>query len=472
MKKILVLIFCLLPLTPRAQINYAPLNDAVKEHLINLINIDTSQPDPDETVAARYIYKVLNKHNIDWDIYRLEKRRGNLIAVLKADKEAAKHNPQPALIMISHLDTAAVHGAWQTPPTKATLKDGRVYGLGATDAKNYAAINLSILTWLKQNNIRLNRDIIFLFTADEEAGSAKGIKYLYDKHPSKLKAGFALNEGGGFMEDGAGLKNIMFVEAASKMYMDILVTAYGDGAHSAAQGQANAIYKLSQALSLIEAHREPLHATPFTMHFFEKVYPLLDDDAKTTMNIFLNSPDYAQREQAAKIISEDDFFKTQLMDTLSPTVITAGAESNTLQAEAYATLNCRLLPDSNPMQYFAGLSRLFENDDSITLTMTERPELPFPQPDPYSNDALFKAIAKSVEELQPGALTLAGISPAASESEFLRRRGVITYGIGPHMEKTGGPHQVNENIAEEDLYQQLKMTLRVLLNFAEFRPED
>jgi acetylornithine deacetylase/succinyl-diaminopimelate desuccinylase-like protein len=445
-------------------------------HLTNLIDIDTSQPEPEEIMAVRYIYKVLNKNKIDWDIYRTEKPRANLVAVLKADKDAAKMPANEALIMISHLDTAGVQEGWTMPPTKATLKDGRIYGLGSTDAKNYAAVNLTILTWLKENNIKLSRDIIFLFTADEENGSAKGIKFLYDKYPSKLKAGFALNEGGGIIPGSDGLKDIMFVEAASKMYMDILLTASGEGAHASMPPPSNAIYKLSQALSVLENYKRPIHMTPFTRIFFEKIYNYQDDDAKTTIALFLNSEDPDQVEQTARIISEDSFLRTQLMDTISPTVITSGVESNTVSSEAYATLNCRLLPDTNPLEFFSNLSLLFEDDPGITLTVMERPELPFPQPDPYSNDPLFRAIEKAVDQNIPGTLTLAGLAPASNESEFLRRNGVVAYGIGPNMEKDGaGPHHANENILEDDFYEQLKLTLAIVLNFAEIqeeRPED
>ncbi|MDR0646034.1 MAG: M20/M25/M40 family metallo-hydrolase [Elusimicrobiota bacterium] len=477
MKKFLALILFFLTFILKAaaqeSIDYAALNQTVKEHLINLININTAQPEPEEIYAARYIYKVLNKNKINWDIYRTEKPRANLIAVLKADKSAAEKNPQEALIVTAHLDTSDVQGSfWTIPPTKAMLKDGRIYGLGSTDAKNYAAVNLTILTWLKQNNIKLNRDIIFLFTADEENGSDKGIKFLYDKYPKKIKAGFAINEGGGIIRNGG--KEIMFVEAASKMYMDILLTAYGEGSHSATPGQSNAIYKLSQALSKIEAYKLPLHITPFTVNFLKQIYPLQDEDAKTTISIFLNSKDDDQRRQAARIISEDPFFKTQLTDTISPTIINSGAEANVVAPEAYATLNCRLLPDSVPHNFFAGLASLFENDDGIKLTILEQPQFPFPQPDPYNNNALFRAIENAVwQTISEDTLTVAGLSPASSESEFLRRHNVITYGIGPRMEKDGGgPHQADENISEESLFEQLKLTLAIILNFARIKEED
>ncbi len=467
MKKLLFT-FLLLPFTLNgAEVNYPALNDVAKEHLINLINIDTSQPDPNETIAVRYIYKVLNKNKIDWDIYRAEKPRGNLIAVLKADKEYAKENKEPALILISHLDTAPVQEGWSVPPAKATLKEGKIYGLGSTDDKNYAAVNLTILTWLKQNNIKLKRDIIFLFTADEENGSSKGIKFLYDKYPQRLQAGFALNEGGGIIKGENGIKDILFVEAATKMYMDILVTARGDGGHSAMPGQANAIYKLSQALAVIENYQKPLRISPFTKNFFDRIYAYQDDDAKTTISL-LNSADPMQAMQAAKIISEDPFFKTQLMDTISPTVVTSGVDTNTSSSEAYATLNCRLLPDSDPNKFFDNLAALFTNDPSVTLSIIEKPELPFPQPPASNDDLLFKSLEAAAAQIMPGSLTIAGMTPASSESEFLRRRGVITYGIGPVMPgETEGPHQPNESIAEEEFYQQLQLTLETVLNFTE-----
>lgn len=451
-------------------IDFTTLNQTAKDHLVNLINIDTAQPEPSETKAIRYIYKVLNKNKIDWDIYRTEKPRANLIAVLKASKDLPA-GPKEPLILISHLDTAAPQDGWTLPSTKATVKDGRIYGLGATDAKNYAAVNLTVLTRLAQGDIKLNRDIIFIFTSDEESGSEKGLKYLYDRHPEKLKAAYALNEGGGLIRNqGQNPADILFVEAATKMYMDVLLTAKGDSGNSAAVGQNNAIYKLSQALSAIENYQPAFKFSPLTKEFFSRIYPYQDDDAKTTLKL-LESSDPAQVQQAAKIISEDDFFKSQISDTLTPTVLTSGTQTNTVLNEASANLNCRLLPQSDPMAFVEELGKLFEEDETITLTVIEKPEIPFPQPPQYFNDELFAAIEKAAKEINPDILVLPGLTPASSESEFLRRHGVITYGIGPVIQKeSGGPHQPDENIEEKDFFEQLRLTLNIVLNLAEEIP--
>jgi Acetylornithine deacetylase/Succinyl-diaminopimelate desuccinylase and related deacylases len=466
--KILLPALLILPMLLNAtEPDYNQLNDAAKENLINLININTAQPEPQETYAVRYIYKVLNRNKIDWDIYREIKTRGNLIAVLKADKDYAKTRNESPLIMIAHLDTAPVQEGWTFTPTKATVKDGRIYGLGSTDDKNYAAINLSVLTWLKQNKIKLRRDIIFIFSADEENGSSKGLKFLYEKYPEKLKAGYALNEGGGIIPGANGGKDLLFVEAATKMYMDILITARGDGGHSAMPGQANAIYKLSQALSVIQNYQPQIHISQFTKNFFSKIYAYQDTDARTTISL-LNSSDPLQVNQAARIIGEDPFLKTQITDTISPTIVNSGVSNDTSSSEAYATLNCRLLPDSDPVKFFENLKSLFANDSSISLSIIEKPDMPFPQPATEANDLLFKTIEFSAQKVMPGSLTIAGMSPASSDSETLRRHGVIAYGIGPVMPgDTEGPHQANENIEEKDFYQQLKLTMETVLDFTE-----
>lgn len=441
--------------------DYDSLNQTALNHLINLINIDTAQPEPKEILAQRYIYKNLIDNRIDWQIFRVEKPRANLIATLKSTAP----NPQKPLILIAHLDTAPIADNWQTPPTQALIKDEKVFGLGASDAKNYAAINLTILTWLKQNNIPLNRDIIFVFSADEEAISQKGLKFLFDKYPEELKAGYALNEGGGLIKDEDG-KNFFLVEGASKMYMDILLSALGEEGHSAtASSSENAIYKLSQALQTIEQHPQEPILNKWTKNFFKQIYPLQDDDAKTTINMLLGN-DEKLAKQAAKIIMEDDFLKTQFVNTITPSIISSGSESNLIESKASAVLNCRLLPWTNPETFFEDINSLFSEDENIILSVLEKPEEPFPQPLLEEED-FFKSIKNSVEKTFPNTLTLQSLNPASSESEILRRHGIITYGIGPLINAgEGGPHQSNENIALEDFYQQLKLTLNIVLDFA------
>ncbi len=459
--------FCFLALPLFAEFPLEKLHEEAKHHLINLISFDTTQPNPQEIHAARYIYTILNKNKIDWEIYQPQKNRANLVVKLKSP--LPNKEKKPAIILISHLDTAAIQGDWTVPPVKATIKDGKIYGRGSRDAKNYVAINLTLLNYFAKSKELLNRDLIFLFTADEESGSKMGLKYLIEKYP-KIFNGvmFAINEGGGVISNQK--RNLLFAEVASKMYLDILLTANAGSGNSSQVQQDNAIYKLSQALGKIKEYELPYKLTPFTRKFFEDISTIQDQDAQTTINMLLNPPEEKYFKQAAAIVSEDSFLQTQIQDSITPTILTSSEESNTVLSQASALLNCRLLPSSNPQNFFDKLTQLFDNDEDIMLTIKEQPILPFPQPKDNFNDELYLALENGAKKAYgQDTKILLGISPASSESEILRRKGIVTYGIGPRFfiaqgeeDNMGGPHQADEFIEENAFIEQLNLTLYIL----------
>ena len=435
------------------------LNEMAKRHLINLINIDTSQPEPQELKAARYIYKEFNKHHIDWDILRPDKNHANLLARLPGSDPSQK-----PLLLISHLDTAPAAEGWAYPPLRATQKDGNIYGLGATDAKNYTAIYTALITWLKKHNLTPKRDIIFLATSGEEVGSATGLQWLGATHWEKIAPGYALNEGGGIIKNEEA--DIVFAEASTKMYMDIKVTAHGTGVHSSMPVDDNAVYMLSQALAKISAYRPPARLTPPARTLFKLIRPLQEEDGQTTIDVLLNGSEQNQQE-AAQVMSQDTFFRTQLQDTLNPTILSASHDAGSASGEASALINARLLPGSDPDQLLAQLQALFEPQDNISLEIVERPQLPFPAP-MDGTDPLFASINNTAQKLLPGAITVPGLSPASGDNEFLRKLGVITYGLGPEMDplSENNTHVANEFISEQNFYNQLKFVAGVLFDFA------
>ncbi|MGN1058642.1 MAG: M20/M25/M40 family metallo-hydrolase [Candidatus Avelusimicrobium sp.] len=439
---------------------WSTLNQEAKRHLINLINIDTSLPDPDEIAAARYLYKELNKHRIDWDIFIPNQGRANLMARIKGSDPSKK-----PLLLISHLDTAPAAEGWSYPPFKATVEKGNIYGLGATDAKNYTAAYLALFTWLKDQGITPQRDIIFLATSGEESGSETGILWLGGAHWDKINAGFALNEGGGIIKNKGGA-DIIFAEASTKMYMNIKVTAYGTGVHSSMPVNDNAVYLLSQALAKIAAYDPPAKITSTARSFFKAIAPLQDEDGRTTIN-FLLSGSPQNQASAAAIMALDPFFRSQLKDTLNPTTLSASKDTGSTGGEASAVINVRLLPESDPDEFFENLKKLFEGNENIGLEILERPQTPFPAP-MDGTDELFASISKTAGKLLPNAITVPGMSPASGDNEFLRKKGVITYGLGPDMDPLAEntAHTPDEFISERDFFNQLRFISGIVFDFA------
>ncbi len=456
-------LLCMGALTVSAQENAAwnELNANAKNHLINLVNIDTSAANPDEISAARYIYKQFNKRHIDWDIFIPRKGRANVMARIKGTDPTQK-----PLLLISHLDTANVQDGWAFSPFKATLKDGNIYGLGTTDAKNYTAAYLALFTWLAEQKQKPVRDIIFLATSGEETGSEPGLVWLGSTHWEQIKPGFALSEGGGIIQDNDG-PDIVFAEAASKLYMDIKITALGKEGHTSIPQENNAVYTLSQALAKIENLNLPARVTAPAKILLTAILPLQDEDGKTTLKMLLTDENPQNRQTAAELMARDPFFKTQLKDTITPTQISSPADNGATSATASAVLNVRLLPDTDPDEFLARLQALFKGDDNILLEVLERPQTPGPKP-MDGTDPLFASIKNTAGKLLPGAITVPGLSPASGDNEILRKLGVITYGLGPQMDPLAGntPHSANEHIREQDFYNQLQFVAGVVFDFA------
>jgi acetylornithine deacetylase/succinyl-diaminopimelate desuccinylase-like protein len=86
---------------------------------------------------------------------------------------------EPSLILNAHLDTKPPgdEAEWETPPYDPVLRDGRLYGLGSTDMKGAVAAMIHAGAALAQGS-RLGGTLKVVLTADEEAGSAFGVRFL------------------------------------------------------------------------------------------------------------------------------------------------------------------------------------------------------------------------------------------------------------------------------------------------------
>jgi acetylornithine deacetylase/succinyl-diaminopimelate desuccinylase family protein len=88
----------------------------------------------------------------------------------------------PRLLFLSHLDTVPLGSpdAWRVDPFGAELRDGRLWGRGAADAKGSAAAMLVALAVLAAVQPPLRGSAAVALVADEETGGA-GAQYLLDQ---------------------------------------------------------------------------------------------------------------------------------------------------------------------------------------------------------------------------------------------------------------------------------------------------
>jgi acetylornithine deacetylase/succinyl-diaminopimelate desuccinylase-like protein len=420
-----------IPVRPSQTADTSAIAKEAQGWLSDLIKINTSNPPGNEQIAAMYLAGVLAKEGIKAELLDVAPGRSALVARLRSSVVA---EPSRALLLVAHLDTVPVDKSrWSVDPFGAVVKDGYLYGRGAIDDKGMLAANLAVFISLKRSMARLNRDVIFLATADEETSGDSSIRTLIAKHWEKIAAGYALNEGGNvFLKNGR--VQYIGVQASEKVAFNVAVIAHGRSGHASQPTKDNAVLHLAEAVAKIGNYSAPVHFTSIVKRYFEGLAPLEDDE----MGKWIRSMDTADRgEHAQRVISEaSPLWNSMLRDTIAPTVLAAGVANNVIPAEARANLNVRLLPGDTIDVLLNELKKLV-NDPQVRLEVQPNAGLAAP-PSSLESD-FYGVISKVVAQEFGGAPALPFQSTWLTDSAQLRLHNVQAYGLVPFP------------LAEEDL---------------------
>ncbi|OLB26918.1 MAG: hypothetical protein DMG41_21560 [Acidobacteria bacterium] len=391
--------------------------------LADLIRINTSNPPGSEQLAAKYVAGVLQKEGIKPELLDLALGRSAVVARLRS---SVVPDPSKALLLVAHLDTVPVEKSrWTVDPFGAVIKDGYLYGRGAIDDKGMLAANLAVFVGLKRSNAHINRDVIFLATADEEGGGDSSMRMLIAKYWDKFAAGFAINEGGNvFMRNGK--VQYIGVQASEKVAVNVAVVAHGTSGHASQPTKDNAVVHLAAAIAKIGTYSAPVHFTAIVRRYFEGITPLEDDEIAK----WIRSMDTSDRgEHAQRVVSDSSpLWNAMMRDTIAPTVLSAGVANNVIPAEARANLNVRLLPGDSIGTLVNELNKLV-NDPAVKLEVQPNPGLAAP---PSSLESDFYSVICQVASREfAGPPALPFQSTWLTDSAQLRLHNVQAYGLVP-----------------------------------------
>ena len=144
------------------EINLEKLYENSIKILSDLISFKTISGD-DNSNLINYCEDYLNKLGAtSFKTFDNEKKRVNLFATIKAKKS----DGIKPIILSGHTDTVPVSKDWSTDPFKATIKGDKIFGRGSCDMKGFIACTLAFAPIFSKT--KLNRDIHFSFTFDEE----------------------------------------------------------------------------------------------------------------------------------------------------------------------------------------------------------------------------------------------------------------------------------------------------------------
>ena len=412
-----------IPQTPPLVSDTTALALEAQNWLADLIKINTTNPPGNEQAAAKYIAGILAKEGINAEILDLTPGRSAIVARLRSSAVA---DPSKALLLVAHMDVVGVdRSKWSVDPFGGMLKDGYIWGRGSIDDKCMLAANLAAFVALKRGGVHLNRDVIFLGTADEEQFGDASLKMVVAKYWDKIAAGYAINEGGQVVLKNGKVEYVA-VQVSEKVSVDINLTATGKGGHSSTPTKDNPVVHMATAVGKIGNYTAPVHLTSIVRRYFEALAPLEGEETSKWMRV-VDTPD--RGEHAQRFLSDaNPMWNSMMRDTVAPTMLQAGIRPNVIPSEAHATLNVRLIPGDTIDLLVNDLKKLV-NDPQIKWDI--RPDGGFAAPNSSLDNEFFALITRVSAQEFGGVPVLPFMSTGATDSAQLRLHNVQAYGLRP-----------------------------------------
>ncbi len=421
-------------------VDMAKLQDEAVSRIEQYIRINTTNPPGNEDQTMKFFARIFTAEGIPFDTASSAPGRGNVWARLKG-------GDQPALVLLSHMDVVpADRKYWDVDPFAATVKDGILYGRGTLDTKTLGIVELEAFLALHRSKTPLDRDVIFMATADEEAGAAFGAGWVMDHHPEAFKgAGFVLNEGGGgSVDDG---REQFGIEVTQKVPYWFKLTATGTPRHGSEPQVASAVNRLIRSLYRLQTYQFAPRIIPAVDAYFKGLAPTappqwkaaFSDMAKTIKN-----PDAILRLQ-----TEMPELAALTRNTCSITILKGSEKINVIPPEASAQLDCRLLPDQDVAEFKRELRDAL-NDPGITIDQI----LGFTPAVSSTDNALYRTIVQVTKQHYPNAAIVPAVSTGFTDSHFFRDRGIASYGYAPFLipqADESGVHGNNERISLQNV---------------------
>lgn len=419
-----------------------------------LLRVDTTNPPGNETACALILKDYLAGNGIESTLVGETPERQNLVARLDGAR------PGPTLTLMGHMDVVPAEAAeWSVPPFGGLVKDGYVWGCGATDMKNQVAAEAVALARLKRSGADFAGAVKYAATVDEEDGDHCGVRWLCQNEPDTLRSEYLINEGMGGLWLPVGGQKVFLLAAGEKAFAQFRIRTRGRGGHaSVPEKERSAVIDLARAVVTLGLYDPPAIVSPLTARFIDAVVTDADlcarlKDAQTAR---------AAGAELRRLDPEVAALVEPLLGaTFTPTMLDAGKAVNVIPTRAEACIDCRILPEmtaAGTRELVAavldplGIDWEFEWVDVTTPNASPAPT------------ALSESIARVLCRDVPNAVLAPMCSGSFTDSRWVREYfpDCIAYGFAPYVAESfhamqgGRDHEPDERILVEDVtYQAL-----------------
>ncbi len=395
------------------------MHDEALELLRALLRLDTTNPPGHERAAAELLADALAQDGLEPKLHDSAPGRTNLVARLKGTGN------KPPLLLTAHLDVVAAEPSrWKHPPFGAVIDDGWLYGRGAVDMKNMAAMSATVLRVLKREGAKLERDLIFAAVADEEAGCALGSQYLVDHHADEVRAEYALGEIGGFTLPMVG-RRLYPIQVAQKGMVWVKARVLGTPGHGSMPREDNAVVGLAAALAKLVPDALPVHLTPAFTAFLRGVAQTQPRLARVVLPLVLTPAVAPLLLKALPDAGTARAMSALLRNTATPTVLRAGEKTNVIPSYAEAEIDGRTVPGQTVAGFLEEVSRVLGPDVKLDVMRSLDPVAASP------DSPMFSTLCDAVRAMDPEGIPVPYLIPGFTDAAAFSKLGTTYYGFAP-----------------------------------------
>ncbi|HEY8870547.1 MAG TPA: M20/M25/M40 family metallo-hydrolase [Candidatus Limnocylindrales bacterium] len=406
---------------------------ATLRHLIRIPSINPPDPPGAELEAANWIAAALQDEGLRPEVLEPVPGRGSVAARLLGDGSGGD-----PLLLLAHVDVVpAPADEWTHDPFAADVADGYVWGRGAVDMKNLLAMEIEVVRLLAREARAagrdpasdpipgLTRDILFVASADEEAGGIDGASWIVNHRPELVRAAGAINESGAIATPVGG-RTFYPIMVAEKGYAVFRITVHGTWGHGSMPRDDNAAVLASEAVRRLAVPGEP-RITTVMETFLRGVEAGLPPRFGPLLRSIAAGSDPSAANDACDL-THARALRALVRNTISTGVLRAGVKYNVIPGKAQIEIDCRQLPGTSVeamrQEVLGRLGDLGPACDVELLIAAEPVEA-------STDTDLYRALEATLRDHDPDGVPLPVMAPFATDGKHLVRLGVPSYGFSP-----------------------------------------
>ena len=414
--------------------DWKALGEETIDLLRRYLTIDTTNPPGRETEGARFLAGVLERDGIASECAESAEGRGNVVARVKGDGSL------PGIVLHHHIDVVyADRRYWSVDPFGGVIQDGFLYGRGALDMKSTGILQLGALLAIRRAKVPLKRDLIYLATADEEAGSRFGAQWIADHRAHWLGgAEYAISELGFVSTHPGARAPLGTIVISEKTGLPLRLTARGEPGHGSMPWPDTAPHRLIRALGRLLQAERPLRVLPETREYFRALASVLPGDTGRGLEDVegsLGEPAFRARFLA------HPHHAALVRTTFAVNMLKGSEKRNVIPPEAVADLDCRMLAGDDPEEIRAWVERVVA-DSQVAVEITGEAKQPNLSP---PDTELYKHMADTLRRRAPGVVVTPEILVAFTDNWVFRRMGLHGYGWSPFVCDEGELRRIHGN---------------------------